>query len=147
MIPLVLFLLGCAAVYVGTVDAAFAALMRLPLRLGAERHGRLERLGYLDDPPRLFVPIRLLQGVLIVLVAVIAIMEVGSLSVASLVAVALALIAFVVICEHLLPILIVRHDPGESAGTAVADVSGRGRRVAAGHAAAARSVGWFPSPT
>mgnify|MGYP002832515051 CR=1 FL=1 len=69
MIPLVLFLLVCAAVYVGTVEAAFTALMRLPLRLSAERHGRLDRLGYLDDPLQLFVPVRLLQGFVVAVVA------------------------------------------------------------------------------
>ena len=37
MIPLVLFLLGCTTVYVGTVQVAFSALMRLSLRLNAER--------------------------------------------------------------------------------------------------------------
>ena len=50
MIPLLLFLLGCMAVYVGTVVAAFSALMRLSLRLKAERNGRRDALdGYLDD--------------------------------------------------------------------------------------------------
>ena len=33
MIPLGLFLLGCAAIYVGTIQAAFSALMRLSLRI------------------------------------------------------------------------------------------------------------------
>ena len=51
MTPLLLFLLGCAAIYVGTVTAAFSALMQLSLRIMAERSGRDDRLGkYLDDP-------------------------------------------------------------------------------------------------
>ena len=37
MIPLSIFLLACAAVYLGTIEAAFSALMRLSLRLIAER--------------------------------------------------------------------------------------------------------------
>ena len=37
MMPLTLFLLGCVILYVGVVQAAFSALMRLPLRLNAER--------------------------------------------------------------------------------------------------------------
>ena len=37
MIPLALFLAGCATVFVGTVQAAFSALMRLSLRLMAEQ--------------------------------------------------------------------------------------------------------------
>ena len=55
MTPLALFLLGCATVFFGTVQAAFSALMRLSLRLMAERGGRSDRLGpYLDDPLQLF---------------------------------------------------------------------------------------------
>ena len=51
MTPLLLFLLGCAAVLFGTSSAAFSALMRLSLRIMAEGSGRDERLGrYLDDP-------------------------------------------------------------------------------------------------
>ena len=51
------------AVYLGTIEAAFSALMRLSLRLVAERSGRPDALGaYLDDPLLLFVPVRLLLG-------------------------------------------------------------------------------------
>ena len=65
MIPLLLFLLALAAVYVGTIETAFSALMRLSLRLMAERGGRDDRLGfYLEDPVQLFVPARLLIGVI-----------------------------------------------------------------------------------
>ena len=39
MIPLPLFLLAIAAVYVGTIETAFSALMKLSLRLMAERGG------------------------------------------------------------------------------------------------------------
>ena len=47
------------------MQAAFSALMRLSLRLMAERGGRDDRLGrYLDDPLQLFIPVRLLIGVL-----------------------------------------------------------------------------------
>ena len=62
MIPLALFLLGCATVFLGTIQSAFSALMRLSLRLMAERGGRSDALGrFLDDPVRLFVPLRLLR--------------------------------------------------------------------------------------
>ena len=37
MIPLTLFLLGMAAVYVGTIETAFSALMKLSLRLMAAK--------------------------------------------------------------------------------------------------------------
>ena len=43
MIPLSVFLLACAAVYLGTIEAAFSALMRLSLRLVAERSDRPAR--------------------------------------------------------------------------------------------------------
>ena len=71
MIPLLLFLLAVAAVYLGTIEAAFSALMRLSLRLMAERSGRDDRLGfYLDDPLLLFVPARLLLGLVFSLATV-----------------------------------------------------------------------------
>ena len=71
MTPLALFLLGCATVFLGSIQAAFSALMRLSLRLMAERGGRSDRLGhYLDDPLQLFIPVRLLIGVCIVLAGV-----------------------------------------------------------------------------
>jgi hypothetical protein len=63
MIPLGIFLLACSAVYLGAIDAAFSALMRLSLRLIAERTNRPGALGeYLDDPLLLFAPVRLLLG-------------------------------------------------------------------------------------
>src|SRR4051794_29425388 len=65
MTPLLLFLLAIAAVYVGTIETAFTALMRLSLRLMAERGGRDDRLGfYLEDPTQLFIPVRLLLGLI-----------------------------------------------------------------------------------
>src|SRR6185436_5538681 len=67
MTPLFLFLIGCAAVFLGAVQCAFSALMRLSLRLMAERGGRSDRLGrYLDDPLQLFVPVRILIAVITV---------------------------------------------------------------------------------
>jgi len=112
MTPLALFLLGCATVFFGSVQTAFSALMRLSLRLMAERGGRDDRLGYyLDDPLQLFVPVRMLIGVCTVLAgALIARLSniQDALSVATFI---VSLVAFVVVCEHLLPMLIVRRDP------------------------------------
>src|SRR5579884_2144905 len=63
MIPLIVFVLGCAAVYLGAIEAAFSALMRLSLRLVAERSDRPGALGeYLDEPLLLLVPLRFLLG-------------------------------------------------------------------------------------
>ena len=65
MTPLLLFLLGCAVTYLGTVSAAFNALMRLSLRIHAERTDRDDVLGqYLEDPRRLFIPARILISTL-----------------------------------------------------------------------------------
>ena len=47
--PLLLLLLAVCAVYVGTIETAFSALMRLSLRLIAERGGRNDRLGNRHD--------------------------------------------------------------------------------------------------
>jgi putative hemolysin len=112
MTPLALFVLGWATVFLGVVQAAFSALMRLSLRLMAERGGRDDRLGhYLDDPLQLFVPVRLLIGVCTVLAgALIARLSDihNTLSVTTFI---VSLVAFVVVCEHVLPMLIVRRDP------------------------------------
>jgi putative hemolysin len=112
MTPLALFVLGWATVFLGVVQAAFSALMRLSLRLMAERGGRDDRLGhYLDDPLQLFVPVRLLIGVCTVLAgALIARLSDihDTLSVTTFI---VSLVAFVVVCEHVLPMLIVRRDP------------------------------------
>ena len=71
MTPLALFLIACATVFLGSVQAAFSSLMRLSLRLMAERGGRSDRLGrYLDDPLQLFIPVRILIGLCTVLAGV-----------------------------------------------------------------------------
>jgi magnesium and cobalt transporter len=99
-------------VFLGTVEAAFSALMRLSLRLMAERGGRGDRLGrYLDDPLHLFVPIRVLLGLCTILAGVF-IARVSTVNDwQSVTAFLVSLVAFVVVCEHLLPAFIVRFDP------------------------------------
>ena len=77
--PLLLFLLAMAAVYVGIIETAFSALMRLSLRLMAERGGRADRLGfYLDDPIQLFLPARLLLGIIFSLSTMFIVLLTGS---------------------------------------------------------------------
>jgi CBS domain containing-hemolysin-like protein len=112
MTPLLLFLLGLLAVYVGTVTTAFSALMRLSLRLMAERGGRDDTLGwYLDEPLRLFIPARLLQAA-VTIAAVTLLARVTGLDLArGLPILLLASLLFVLVCEHLLPLLIVRREP------------------------------------
>ena len=112
MTPLILFLLGCATVFLGSIQAAFSALMRLSLRLMAERSGRDDRLGqYLDDPLHLFIPVRVLIGVSTVLAGVLIARLSDVRDALSVVTFIVSLVAFVVVCEHLLPMLIVRRDP------------------------------------
>ena len=115
MTPLAIFLLGCATIFLGAIQAAFSALMRLSLRLMAERGGRSDRLGhYLDDPLQLFVPLRLLLGICIVAAGVL-IARVSDVRDATSIAVfVVSLISFVVVCEHVLPMLIVRSDPEQA---------------------------------
>jgi CBS domain containing-hemolysin-like protein len=112
MTPLSLFLLGCATVFLGSVQAAFSALMRLSLRLMAERGGRNDRLGrYLDDPLTLFVPVRILLGVCFVLAGILIARLSDVRDALSIAIFIISLVAFVVVCEHLLPMAIVRRDP------------------------------------
>jgi putative hemolysin len=111
MIPLSLFLLGCAAVYVGTLEAAFSMLMRLPLRLAAERNGRNGLARCLDDPLLLFVPVRLLLGLVLGLATLLLARVIGTGSPERLGLLILATAAFILVCEHLIPLLIVRRNP------------------------------------
>jgi CBS domain containing-hemolysin-like protein len=111
VIPLVIFLLACAAVYLGAIEAAFSALMRLSLRLEAERSSRPDALGaYLDDPLLLFIPVRLLLG-LVTGGATIMLARLLGVEAQRLTVVVAVVAAFVVVCELLLPLLIVGRDP------------------------------------
>jgi CBS domain containing-hemolysin-like protein len=111
MTPLLLFLLACAAIYLGTISAAFNSLMRLSVRIEAESTDRDTLLGrYLDDPQRLFIPVRILTtAVLMVATALVArLTGVERLGLPTLIAAAVAL---GLVCEHLVPLAIVRRDP------------------------------------
>jgi putative hemolysin len=111
MTPLLLFLLGCAVTYLGTVSAAFNALMRLSLRIHAERTDRDDALGrYLEDPRRLFVPVRMLTSALTIVAAAL-LARVTGVDPAGLPVLVLSIIGIVVACEHLIPLIIVRQDP------------------------------------
>src|SRR4051812_16728114 len=113
MIPLSLFLLACAAIYVGTIQAAFSALLRVQLRLIAEGSAQGPELDrYLQDPLRLFLPLRsvlgLIEGFTVLLMA----RMIGISNVPSLGLLAISMIAFGAVCEFLFPFLIVARDPG-----------------------------------
>jgi CBS domain containing-hemolysin-like protein len=112
VIPLALFLLGCVTIYAGTIQAAFGALMRLSLRLMAERDATDARLeGYLEDPPSLFVPLRLLAGLALGLASALMALAIGVTGLQHAGLFTVAVLAYVLVCEHLVPMFIVRRDP------------------------------------
>jgi magnesium and cobalt exporter, CNNM family len=112
MIPLLVFLLACAAVYLGAIEAAFSALMRLSLRLVAERSGRPGHLAaYLDDPVLLFAPVRLLLGLVTAATTALLAKAIGAASFREVAFVLVSVAAFIVIVELLLPLAIVARDP------------------------------------
>jgi putative hemolysin len=112
LIPLGMFLLGCAAIYVGTVQAAFSALMRLPLRLSASRNGADDELARcFERPVLLFVPTGLLLGLIVVFFCTLLGMLVGASTPHALAVLIVGAFAFVVVCEYLVPHLIVRANP------------------------------------
>jgi len=112
MIPLSLFLLACAAVYLGAIEAAFSALMRLSLRLVAERTNRPGTLGtYLDDPLLLFVPVRLLLGVVTGAATTLLARAIGVDGAHTWTTVVLSIAGFVLFFEILAPLVVVSRDP------------------------------------
>src|SRR5215218_6780005 len=112
MIPFLLLLLAVAAVYLGTIEAAFSALMRLSLRLIAERSDRPGALGaYLDDPLLLFVPVRFLLALVTAIATVLFARAIGLDGIRPVALVVLSVTAFVVVCELVVPVAIVVRDP------------------------------------
>jgi CBS domain containing-hemolysin-like protein len=111
MLPLILLLLAVSAVYVGTIETAFSALMRLSLRLMVERGGRSDYLGfYLDDPIQLFVPARLLLGLIFSLATVVIAVMTGRTGFQSIGMLLLFVAVFILMFEHVVPMLIVRRN-------------------------------------
>src|SRR5687768_11016779 len=111
MTPLLLFLLGGAITYVGTVSAAFNALMRLSLRIHAERTDSNDMLGrYLEDPRRLFIPARLLVSTLTVITAAF-LARVTGVDRTGLPVLVFSIFVIVLTCEHVIPLVIVRRYP------------------------------------
>jgi CBS domain containing-hemolysin-like protein len=101
-----------SAVYVGTIETAFSALMRLSLRLMVERGGRNDHLGfYLDDPIQLFVPARLMLGLIFSLATVVIAVMTGSTGFQSIGMLLLFVAVFILTFEHFIPMLIARRNP------------------------------------
>src|SRR5215831_16332960 len=106
MIPLELFLLGVAAIYLGALEAAFSALMRLSLRLAAERSDRPDALaGFLDEPLLLFIPLRFLLGVATALATMLVAEELGVDAAHKLTLIVISIVGFVFVCELLVPLV------------------------------------------
>jgi CBS domain containing-hemolysin-like protein len=112
MIPLLLFLLACLAVYLGAIGAAFSALMRLSLRLSAERSDRPDALAsFLDDPILLFAPVRLLLAFTTAAATALLARAIGTSGVNQFTLLFFSIAAFVVVFELLVPLLLVGRDP------------------------------------
>jgi len=115
MAPLFLFLLGCAVVYVASIESAFVAMVRLPARLMAERDARHDFLTrYLDDPLRLYVVTRWLRGLLFATAAVVMARMIGVETLQAVSLLLLAIMLFVVVCEQLVPSALVRRSSGRT---------------------------------
>ena len=115
MIPLELFLLGLAAIYLGALEAAFSALMRLSLRLAAERSDRPDALAaFLDEPLLLFIPLRMLLGLVTAAATALMADAIGVGAAHKLTLIVASVVAFVIFCELLIPLLIIRRDPGHA---------------------------------
>jgi CBS domain containing-hemolysin-like protein len=112
MMPLALFLLALFVLYVGTVRAAFTAMLGMSVRFLLERQSRGDLLAsYLEQPELLFVPARLFIGATIVGATVLLLMVVGREPPADLALLLGALLATGIVCEQVLPQLIVRRNP------------------------------------
>jgi len=115
MIPLELFLLGVAAIYLGALEAAFSALMRLSLRLAAERSDRPDSLApFLDEPLMLFIPLRLLLGLVTAGATALIADEIGVGAAHKLTLIVASVGAFVVFRELLIPLALIRRDPARA---------------------------------
>lgn len=112
MLPLLLFLIGCATVYVATMESAFGSMVRLSDRVGAERGVEHKSLAtYLEDPLRFFVATRLLRAVLFAMATVVLARMIGAATLREMGLLLLAILMFAIVCEQLAPSTIVRRDP------------------------------------
>jgi putative hemolysin len=112
MIVLCVVILLGVAFYLGTIGAAFALLMRLSLRLVAERHEGSSRLGvYLDDPVLLFLPLRAALGVVHTLLTLCFLLQFGIDTPMHVVSAVCGVFAVSLIVGHALPFVIARRDP------------------------------------
>ena len=115
MTPLALFVLACLTVALGCVETAFSAMLRLSLRLMAERDDTNDRLtGYLADPLSLFVPVRLLSAACLVLAALLVELTTGSEGWRAGLVIFLTMGIWTLGLQYALPALIIRRDPEQA---------------------------------
>lgn len=111
MIPLLVFLVAAVLAYLAVVETAFGVLMRLPERLEAERASEDEALtAYLQDPLRLFVPVRLMRGLLLIAIVVLLAQPFGTGWYGGLVLFGVA-VAINLVAGHVIPAVVVRRAP------------------------------------
>ena len=115
MMPLILFVLACLTVALGCVETAFSAMLRLSLRLMAERDDAGDRLtGYLADPLSLFVPVRLLSAACLVIAALLFQLATGASGWRAAVVIFVAMGTWTIGLQYALPALIVRRNPEQA---------------------------------
>lgn len=115
MMPLLLFVLACLTVVLGCVETAFSAMLRLSLRLMAERDEANDRLtGYLADPLSLFVPVRLLLAGCLVLAALVIQLATGAAGWRAALIIFLAMTTWTLGLQYVLPVLLVRRNPEQA---------------------------------
>ena len=105
------FVLVCAAIYIGTVQAAFTKLLRLSFRLLIEQHDRKDGIAqHLTDPSALFVTARLLMAMVLVL-GVLLSSSLVNLSGYGAVITGVMVFGCVLVFQYLVPALIISRDP------------------------------------
>ena len=108
---LILFVIGCAIVYVASIEAALGAVARRPDRLTLERNPKNALLAtHLKDPLCLYVVTRLLRGFLFASGAVVLARLIGVRTPQAIGALLLAIVLFVMISEQVLPLVLVRRN-------------------------------------
>ena len=104
-------LLICAAVYVGTVQAAFMRLLRLSFRLLIEHCDRKDNLArHLTDPSALLISTRLLMAVVLMLGVLLSFKLVG-LNGYGIVITGVLVLSFVFVFQYLVPAVIISRNP------------------------------------
>src|SRR5262249_5430648 len=117
VMTLALVALAAAAIYLGTIQASFSALMRLSLRILAERSDRPDGLGgYLGEPLQLFIPLWLLLGLITTTATALLAWTIGAGAPHNVALVIFAAAAFVLVCELGVPVALSARDPERMLG-------------------------------